>query len=144
MKLDAILEEYLRSTGGLEPVKLGTRAQLSPSQEASERFATGLNGILRESTRRLAVIVTLYVVLFAFLMFLVIWQAHSRGAVTLVGGISLGSFLAILKYLQQLWYRKCTVDVLICTLPNLSPEDAIKAVQAVFFNRKARARRTPK
>ena len=72
--------------------------------------------------------------LFVAALIVVFKLIHSPQALTTVLGGSLLSLLVIAWQLRSMWRERVAVELLLVLLPELKPEAALRAVEAMYFS----------
>jgi hypothetical protein len=134
MNTRSVIQEFLKQTGAAEPITMGTRLpQIKVSAEMQAKLVTQLEQTRATSTRfAIIAAVAHFFILFIAIGFAYYFRDSSTVVTTLLGGSTL-TLLVIATRLVALWREKTTSDILITILPNLSPEEAIRVLESIYY-----------
>jgi len=138
MRVQTILHDYLHRTGALKPIKLGKsdRAITVTDEERRALFERLLKQTGFNNGMVIAVTV-LHFALFVLAIWLVYYYRASFNIVAAILGGSVLSLLAITRSLTGLWREKWMLDILISTLPNLTPEQSLTFVKSLYYSQRS-------
>jgi hypothetical protein len=135
MRVQTILHDYLSQAGALKPIKLG-KSDRAITVTEEERQA--LFGRLLQQTRfnngMVIAVTVLHFALFVLAIWLVYYYRESFNAVVAILGGSVLSLLAITRSLTGLWREKWMLDILVSSLPNLTPEQSLTFVKSFYYS----------
>jgi hypothetical protein len=132
----SLYEDYLRRVGGLEPVTLGGNRRTMASAAETEALIGRLAAASRSNRALGATVTVLHVLVFVVGMALT-WHYHQSPkilAATVTG--TMVAFIGVTVRLQSFWREKATMDVLVSVLPTLTADEAVKAIQSLYFSQK--------
>jgi len=140
-RVQKILHDYLRETGTLERVTMGgsNRAVTVTEKERRALFQRLLKQTGFNNGMVIAVTV-LHFALFILAICLVYYYRESFNVVAAILGGSVLSLLAITKSLTGLWREKWMLDILVSTLPNLTPDQALTFVKSFYYSERSSKR----
>jgi hypothetical protein len=137
--LNLLLEEYLKTIGALEEVKLGTppQAQFQVNYQYNQEFSQKLKKRGKNTQKNTEKIIWLAVIslciLFATSVFFAFYLRDNSQIVTIIfGGAFLGN-IRIIEKLRQLWLEKDMIDVLGDAMEQLSPEEGAKLAIITYW-----------
>lgn len=138
MRVQTILHDYLHRAGALKPIKLGTadRAITVTDEQRQALFERLLKQTGFNNGMVIAVTV-LHFALFVLAIWLVYYYRESFNIVAAILGGSVLSLLAITRSLTGLWREKWMLDILISTLPNLTPEQSLTFVKSLYYSQRS-------
>lgn len=137
----------MRRAGALKPIKMGEsdRAVTLTDEDRQELFKRLLKEA-RFNNGMVIAIMVLHFLLFIFALWLVY---RHRESFNLILGGSVISLLAITQRLISLWREKWMIDILVISLPNLTPEQILTFLRSFYYSRQssrffpANTRQTP-
>lgn len=129
------LQEFLKNAGDA-PVVLGGQKQASATTPAAR------DALMTELRRRqpfvrttMLVVLVLYVFIFAIATAFIISRWQNANAWALIIGQS-GSLVALVAVLRSFWREAVQIELLSTILPSLTPDEALRAVQALYYSGK--------
>lgn len=129
-----ILHDYLREAGALNRITLGGAARAVTLTEKDRRAL--FERLQKQTTfnNRLVVAVTvLHFALFVLAIWLVYYYRDSFNIVAAILGGSVLSLLAITRSMTGLWREKWMLDILVSSLPNLTPEQVLTLLRSFYY-----------
>jgi hypothetical protein len=133
-RLQTILAEILQEAGELKPLTLGPDStDISVAPELKERVMERLFVQLKFNDRLIKLVVAMQFTVFLVALGLVYSYRDSPIFVSIIFGSSILSLLGITRSLSNLWSTKTAADVLIATLPRLSPELTVQAIKDLYY-----------
>jgi hypothetical protein len=134
-RLNDVIGQFLKSDESLRAgPHLGPHRKANPQQVAF--LIDQLKLASRQNGRIVAVLVVLYVAMLIGGFIIVFTLFHEPKAMRSVLGGSFLSLLLILKGLQTVWREQTGIAVMISLLPSLSPDEAVKVVEAHYYESK--------
>ncbi len=138
MQMQSLLEDFLKENDAIEPAKLGGKSkkerEVDPVRVAA--LVTELKAKVQSSNRLANLIVGIYLLLIIICLFLGIKFQDEPDTLKYIFGGSFLSLLPVIKSLQGLWKTKSAADMLVVLLPDMTPKEAVKAIQSIYFNKK--------
>jgi hypothetical protein len=134
-KVHTILHNYLHQAGALEPIKLGEPGQAINVTDKDRQALFNRLLVQTKFNNRIVIVVTiLHFALFILAIWLVYYYRESFNAVVSILGGSVLSLLAITRSLTGLWREKWMLDILVSTLPNLTPEQSLEFIKSFYYS----------
>lgn len=134
-RVHTILGEYLRRAGALKPIMMGESDRaVTLTDEDRQALYKRLLKEARFNNRMVIAIMVLHFALFILALWLIYYYRESFNII--LGG-SIVSLLAITKNLISLWREKWMIDILVNSLPNLTPEQALTFVRSFYYSRQS-------
>lgn len=133
-RLTLTLATYLERLGRLE-VGLGPHETRAATQEDSSFLAQQLQGVAKADTNTIAVMTVFLGLAYGPGVLFTFYKLPSPGV---MGGVLSGALLAlwlVVAKLRQLWHEKSLVDVVLSTLPELSPEQVVQLVEILYWDK---------
>jgi hypothetical protein len=143
-KVQTILGDFLRGAGALKPVRLGeSERAITVTEEERQALFARLQKQSVFNNRIVIAVTVIHFALFVLAIGLVYYYRESFNAVIAILGGSVLSLLAITKSLTGLWREKWMIDILVSTLPNLTPDQALAFVKTLYYSQQSPQPRQP-
>jgi hypothetical protein len=134
-KISTIFHSYLSDNSLLNLEKLGSEDnKINVSKNASDTLK---NNILRESkfnNNIVVVAIVLLCIIFGLGIFFAIYYRDNPTTIGVIFGGTFLSLLAIVSRLRKIWLEKSLMDVSLCVIEDMSPQDAAKFIQTIYYN----------
>ncbi|MBK8703375.1 MAG: hypothetical protein IPN33_06955 [Saprospiraceae bacterium] len=134
-KISTIFHSYLSDNSLLDLEKLGSEdKKVEVSRNTSDTLK---NNILRESkfnNNIVVVAIVLLCIIFGLGIFFAIYYRDSPTTIGVIFGGTFLSLLAIVSRLRKIWLEKSLMDVSLSVIEDMSPQDAAKFIQTIYYN----------
>lgn len=130
-----IIEYYIKETGQLKPVMLGSEDKPRAVQkDEQDRLKDNLQKRLKSNDLILTIAIILLCVIFVIGVFFVIYYKDNPKTIGVVFGGTFLSLLTIVLQLRKIWLDKNILDVSLNVIENLQPEDAADFIKTLYWN----------
>ncbi len=147
MKLTSILEKVIRKTGGLKPPTLGVEIETTSAKiemlSLTNEDKKQLFGDLREQSKSnnkivISMIVGCFIIVTSVVSVTLYYRCLPESNSVTLGSLALVLTLLgfITKRTMRILKEKHTMDLIGITIPNLTPEEAMKLIQSIYHEEK--------
>jgi hypothetical protein len=139
-RLHKVLEEILVEAGALKPIEMGpSSSKPSATPEGKERLMERLQAQSKFNGRFLKSVIAVHFLSFIVPFLLAYFLRASLATAALILSLTVALLLGITRLLSDLWQTKMGIDVLIALLPDLSPQQAVEALKALYHTQSKRS-----
>jgi hypothetical protein len=139
--LKTVLGEYLRAVGATEAAQLGGKPKVDVTPKDNLLLIDRLRQKAGINNSLVIALMVLHFLIFFLAAALVYYQRESPNNIKVILGGSLLSLLALTRSLAGLWRDKTKMDMLVVIIPSLSPQEAVKAIQSIYYSSAVQAPR---
>lgn len=134
MQLNSLLSSFLITAGRDATIKAGGGVKAVSIKQKNELIHHLLNET--KFNKKLIVVITImFVILFGVGVFFTIYYRDNPKTMGIIFGGSFLTLIAVMRALQNLWAKKCRMDMLLTLIPGISPEQTVMVIETLLYSK---------